>query len=444
MKFKFDRDFQIELLALMSQEWDFLVFCSELVKPEYFEDQVLIWFYQTIINYLNDYGKGPTSTVIGNEIVKAYNAKIIKDDNKVHYLEVWDKLEKPVQASEYIKDELRYFCKRQAVKNAITGPIAGLMRSDKDGDWDQIIQLVSNACNVGDKDLDLGENYFKDYEERIKRYVEEDIVRVPTGITNLDILMGGGPKAGQLFMWMGGTGRGKSIGLSHCGKRAVIGGFKVLHYTMELSQDDICRRYDANWAKIPMNDLDSRNSDVVKSLFDWGKKYGNSLIVKEFPTKSASVNTLKRHTAQLVATGFKPDVIIVDYLDLLKPVTNYSDEYADLGSIAAELRGFAMEMKIPIFTATQVNRAGNTAEILDLTHMSDSIKKAFVADIIVAICMTREDKMENRARLVPIKNRNGPDFVEVPIVTDYSRMAFYVPGGIPTAEEPPPTLGVTK
>lgn len=216
-----------------------------------------------------------------------------------------------------------------------------------------------------------------------------------------------------------------SIGLCHVGKAAVTRGFKVLHFTLELDEHEVSDRYDAAWADVNFQDLQHSAGVINNKLGALSTKYGDSLIIKAYPTKTASVSTLTGYTEYLISSGWKPDVIIVDYLDLLKPTTNYNSQYEDLGSIAGEIRGMGGTYRAVMWSATQANRSGTNAEIIDIEHIGDSLQKAQIADMIIAICMNREERANNKARLFLAKNRNGPGKVQIPIVTNYEKMIFY-------------------
>ena len=441
-KFPFDRQFQIGIISLMMKRFDFLVTAVELIKPEYFEDEVLIWFYKKCRDYYLDYKMSPTQIVLQNELIKASEAKRIKQESVKQYVDLFNRLEQPVDAQSYLINEVVRFCRRQAVKHALVSS-APLIDSDDANVWDQIVDNMQEACNVGNTFLDIGIQYFPESKERIRNRALGNIKKViPVGITEVDEKLNGGLKAGQLGIFMGGTGAGKSIALPHCGKAAIIRGYKVLHYTFELDEDEVATRYDANWTATPVHDLRSQAKKVQTELEGLHSKYDNSLIIKYFPTRTASVNSLKSHYNQLKAQGFIPDMIIVDYGDLLKPTTTYNDEYSDLGAIFADLRGWAGELEVPMWTATQVNRTGMNSEIVDIDHIGDSLKKAQIADVLIAICCTREEIDMGVVRLFGAKNRNGPPKWVVPIKTAYDRMAFYVPGApIPNIGKQPSTGG---
>lgn len=426
-KFVFDREFQIGVLGLMVQNYDFLVVGTDLIKPEYFEDQTLVWYFQTIRDYFLDHHLRPTDTVLKNELLKAAKSGRVKDDDLASYLDVFKKIKEPVSESAYLTSEVVQFCRRQAVRRALLEVAPQLDSHDYDV-WGSIENKVRDACNVGAHAMNIGTQYFLDYNERIRQRSEgEDRITIPTGITELDYRIGGGLKSGQLGVWMGGTGAGKSVVLPHCGKRAVVGGFKVVHYTLELNEQEVSDRYDSSWTGVPAQELVDNASTIKEQLDKLAKRFGNRLVVKFYPTRTATVATIKTHLRQLLNLGFKPDLVIVDYGDLLKPTSSYQDEYSDLGVIFADLRGLAGEMQVPIWTATQANRSGMAAETLDVEHVSDSLKKMQIADLVIAICMNREERATKQARLYLAKNRNGPAGVSIPIQTAYDRMAFYVP-----------------
>lgn len=452
--FPYDRRFQIGILALCTQKLDFLLMASEIVKPSYFEDKILIWYYETILKHYGRYQVPPTEVVLQNELKKAARAKKIKAEEIKAYVEVLKAMQVRVASSKYITDEVIRFCRRQEGRK-IYLETAEMMDTADDEDWDHILERLFNVKNIGITSMDLGIDFFKEAESRARARLEEDTrIVAPTGIrgwkpgrtdlVDLDSLMSGGLKAGQLGIWMGPTGAGKSIALVHCGKRAVVGGMKVLHYTLELSAQDIADRYDAAWTHSNISHLDHYGTGISDRITQLADKHGfhGRLMIKGYPTGMASVNTIRGHLRMLETVGWVPDVIIVDYLDLLKPLTNYNDEYADLGAIAKDLRGLGIEQEVPLWSATQTNRAGFNQEIVDIEHMGDSIKKAQIADLIIALCRTREEKINNIMRLFFAKNRNGPDKVEVEIRTDYAKMCFFDINGQPVelpSNAPPET-----
>jgi len=583
--FTFDRDFQIGIVALMIQDFEFLLLSANLIQPNYFEDPVLMWFFQKVRDYYLDYNITPDVLVLNNEMNKAHQAGRIKDIDLPSYVIVADKLHLRVDAKDYVIDEVVRFCRRQSVRKALLES-APMAETDDPEAWDKIEAKMREACNTGAHIKDVGIEYFLSYQERLRnRLLKAEDNIFPTGITELDRILGGGVKPGQLFIWLGGSGHGKclqkgtkvlrfdgtvvavedvkvgdlllgpgtnktqrkvlsltsgteelwkvepfqgmsfvctydhvltlvnmntkvfiditvrdyiamdagfkvqhkltrlapkflpydqvytgiksitsvgegeyygfmldgdhrfllsdftvthnSVALPHCGRRAVIGGHKAAHYTLELSQEDVAERYDSAWSCVPVHHVLQETATVVEHLTKVKMKYGNSLVIKEYPSGQATVNTIRQHLTSLRNVGFNTDVVVVDYGDLLKPQTNYNDEYADLGSIFRDLRGLGSELKVPVFTATQVNRPGMSQEIVDIDSVSDSFRKVQIADIVVALCASPEELRNGIMRLYVAKNRNGPAKRMVTIRTDYSRMVFYDPFGVVTPVVPP-------
>jgi len=425
-KFPFDRQFQIGILSLCVQRYDFLLTAVEIIKDEYFEDQVLIWFFQTIRNhYLQNQDQPTPHPVISNELKKATRAGRIKPNQIQDYSAVFNQLGDRVNSQHYVVNEIVRFCRRQAGRRAFL-ECAPRMDTADDQDWDEIIDQVVNASQVGTNYLDVGTHWYADAAERdrLRRVGDDKEARGGCGIPIVDTWLGGGLKDGQLGIFMGGTGGGKSIALPQVGRHAMTLGYRVAHYTLELNEREVGARYDAAMTQIPFQDLKSSSHIFRKKMAKMGR-YDGKLVIKDYPTGSASTNTIKSHLKQLESFDWYPDVIIVDYGDLLKPLTKYDNEYADLGAIFRDLRGIAGENNCPLWTATQVNRPGLGAEIVDVEHISDSLKKAQIADVIVALAATPEERQRSLLRLYLAKNRNGPAKCQTRIFSAFEKMVLY-------------------
>lgn len=445
--FPFDRDFQINVLALMLKRVDFLLTCVELFQPEYFEDKILVWFFNVIKQHYTLYQDCPgIDPVLTNEMIKATRSKLIKPTEISDYAAVVAKLRQPVLNSGYTIDEVIRFCRRQAGRK-LWLETAPLMDTADDAAWDQIVNRITQIPVIGMNHLNLGVDYFGTFQTRITQRISgnSNKITIPVGISELDTLIGGGLKTGQLGLWLGGTGRGKSIALVHCGKIAVEWGYKVAHYSLELDEDDIAERYDSTLTQIPVTNLSTHITEFARKSKYLHDKHKGRLQIKHYPTGSASVNTIKQHLRQMEATGWVPDLVIVDYGDLLKPLTSYSDEYADLGATFMALRGLAGELGVPLWSATQSNRVGIVSDVIDIEHIGDSIKKAQISDIIIALCASREEIQRGVIRLFGAKNRNGVDKFELTIRTAYDKMTLHdllaptVAQVLATGSGPPPT-----
>jgi replicative DNA helicase len=408
----------------MKQSFNFAILAQEVVEPEYFSDKTLAWFFVTLRDHYLDYQINIQDTTLDNELIKAVRSKRIKDKDIPTFVKYRKELDQPVLNSDYIKSEVVTFCKHQAIRKAITD-LPPLLQGDR---FDELEEMLVKALHVG-MDVDsLGVQFFVDYPERIRRReLNYEHKIIPTGITELDAFLAGGMKPKQLGIWMGPTNRGKSLALIHCGKRAIIQRKKVLHYTLELSEDEVAERYDSSFSAIPMRKLVHEEYELMGRLEDLGRRWGNALIIKEWPPGKASVNTIKGHIRQCFQIGFIPDLIIVDYLDLLKPAHKRKEKREELSDITTDLRGLSVELARGVWSATQSRRAAISMETHTEEEVGDDIGKVNIADIVITLNQTREEVKNEMMRLFLAKNRNGRKYIEIPIETAFDRMCFYQP-----------------
>jgi hypothetical protein len=206
----------------------------------------------------------------------------------------------------------------------------------------------------------------------------------------------------------------------------------VIHYTLELQDTIIGSRYDSCLTKIPLDSLASFKEKIYEEV----QAIEGKLIIKEYPTKTASTQTLKNHLEKLRMRSVNVDMVIVDYADLLRPVVLQREKRNELESIYEELRGIAQEFKCLVWTASQTNRSGLNAEVITMESISEAFNKCFVADFIFSISRTIDDKVANTGRMFIAKNRNGPDGVVFPLFMDTANVNIKV--------LPPGTNGATE
>jgi replicative DNA helicase len=218
------------------------------------------------------------------------------------------------------------------------------------------------------------------------------------------------------------TGAGKSMALVHLGVQALQEGKTVVHYTLELQDTVVASRYDSCLTKIPLMNLTSFKEQIYEEVQD----ISGRLIVKEYPTKTASTQTIRNHLEKLRMRKVEVDMIIVDYGDLLRPVRYLKEKRNELESIYEELRGIAAEHEAPVWTASQTNRSGLNAEVITMEAISEAFNKCFIADFIFTISRTIDDKVANSGRLFVAKNRNGPDGLVFPLFMDTSNVCIKV------------------
>tara|TARA_R110002167_G_scaffold55946_2_gene158906 strand:- start:1185 stop:2192 length:1008 start_codon:yes stop_codon:yes gene_type:complete len=280
--------------------------------------------------------------------------------------------------------------------------------------FDEISKVINDALVLG-SDSNFGYDYLKDFERRFEIKARNPI---STGWDEIDKICKQGLGKGELGVVIAPTGAGKSMALVHLGAAALKKGKTVIHYTLELGDTVVAGRYDSCLTGIPL-DLLLENKEQI---YDEIQEIEGSLIVKEYPTKSASTRTLMNHLEKLKVRGIVPDMIIVDYGDLLRPVSAQKEKRNELESIYEEMRGLAQHNKCCIWTASQTNRSGLNAEVITMEAISEAFNKCFVADFICTISRTVEDKQSNLGRMFIAKNRNGPDGIIYPLKMDTSRV----------------------
>lgn len=416
----FTDEYQAKVLSYMLHNTDFCDVAKNHLQVEHFNNKVLQWFFTRLASSPHHL----TETTLKEELIKAAKGKSIKDDEIGEFVKTFDIVRSRSIPSEqdYIRDKLGSFIKAQSIKKAMLDSVTDLTKQEK---WDEIVTVVQDAVSVGFDIDDLGINYFDSVADRVvQRATEKHDRKIRTGIPELDNLTYGGIKNGQVGMIVGGTGRGKSIFLQWLGRTAILEGKNVVYFTFELGADDIAARYDSMFAQIRPQELNDYQEEVVREVTRHNQVYGKNLIIKHFPADSASIHTLKDFCRRLSHAGIVPDLILVDYLDLMKSHRTYNDVHAETDAITKALVGFAAEFDVSVWTATQMNRAGLVSETPDEAGMAGYIGKQFHADMVLWMAQTREEKQDEIMRIWVSKNRNGR-VGTVHLGTNYSHMTFY-------------------
>ena len=409
----YGKSFQESVARLMMEDRPFCDQIEEVLELEFFDSAYLRAFVEIILDYREKYNQHPHFVTLHTEIKKgskkhdgAVNKQLRDFVVRIQTEDVNDK--------DYIKDQAIDFCKKQCLKKAILES-ANLV---KKGDYDSITKIINEALTRGN-DQNFGHDWFMDIDHR---YVKQSRKPITTGWQRIDEITKGGIGAKELAVVIAPTGAGKSMVLVHLGAQALKLGKKVVHYTLELADTVVGIRYDSCLAKIDLREImDSK--EIVKERID---DIPGKLIIKEYPTKSASTKSLKNHLEKLRKQNILPDVVIVDYADLLRPVSSTSEKRHDLEGIYEELRGMATEFECAFLTASQTNRGGLNAEVITMESISEAFNKCFVADFIFSLSRTPQDKQANSGRIFIAKNRNGPDGLVFPAAVDWATVSIDV------------------
>ena len=401
---KYGQSFQSKVVSALLTDNKFIDTIGEITTPKFFENDANKWIVSEILNYHKEYRKPPTLDVFKSQLSKVDNEilkKTVVDQLKHIYTQVGN------VDLDYIKNEFRNFCINQNLKNVILQSVDLLQA----GSYDRIKDLVDAAMKVGVEN-NLGMDYIEDYDDRM-----QDLKRstVPTKWEPINDLMDGGLGPGELGVVVAPSGVGKTWILTAIGAEAVRKGLSVVHYTMELSEHYVGARYDTVFTGIPSAELKDKKDEVKAKI----KNLKGRLLVKYFPPKGVTVKKLQAHIEKMVTMDNRPDVIIVDYADLLLSHSNKSDStYAEQGGVYIDLRGMSGELEIPIWTASQTNRSAIDSEVIEADKIADSYAKVMNADFIMSWSRKSKDKLNNTARCHIMKNRFGQDGITFPCKMD--------------------------
>jgi len=361
---KFGKHFQESMVQLMLEDRAYCDQITEVLDPNFFELAYLQVFVNKVIEYRKKFKVHPTYktmiTILRTDLDGENDA--LQSQVKDYFSRIHAET---VEDSEFIKHTSLDFCRKQKLKGALMQTI-DLMQSSS---FDEISKVINNALTLG-MGNEAGYEYLTDFEER---YTIKARNPQSTGWDHIDDITQGGLGKSELGVVVAPTGAGKSMVLTCLGAKAVKEGKTVVHYTMELSDKVIGRRYDSCITNIALNELNSFKEQVYEEISD----LEGSLIIKEYPTKSASTQTIKTHLEKLKKRGINIGMIIVDYADLLKPVHISREKRHDLENIYEELRGMAQEYECPIWTASQTNRSGLNAEVVTMEAISEAFNKCF-------------------------------------------------------------------
>jgi hypothetical protein len=423
---RYGKAFQEGLVQLVFEDRPFADQITEVLDIQFLELEYLRVFVSKVMDYRDRYGTHPSveAMITILRIDMDGDDEVLQNQVREYFARIHTR---EMSDIEYIKETSLDFCRKQNLKEAMMKSV-GLLQSCS---FDEISTVINDALKLGSEN-NFGYDYLADFEERFKI---KHRAPVATGWKELDAITSGGLGKSELGVVIAPTGAGKSMALVHLGAQAIKEGKTVVHYTLELQDTVIGCRYDSCITGYPLSDLRNFKDDIYEEI----KELDGALIVKEYPTKSATTNTIRSHLARLVKRDIKPGLIIVDYADLLKPVIVRKEKRNELESIYEELRAIAYEFKCPIWTASQTNRSGLNAEVITMEQISEAFNKCFVADFIFSISRTIEDKQNNQGKMFIAKNRNGPDGIIYPIFMDTSNVKIQI---LPKAIMPTMTTGV--
>lgn len=399
---------RIEQLILENLIYDsqYASLVGVFLKPEYFRAYPEKIVFGEIQEHIKAYNKAPSVTSLANIISDRDD---LNENSFKNCLEILKTYKKKSDDTEWLIHETEKWAKDAAVYNGIVDSIAILEGKDKNKPKDVIPDMLTDALAVS-LDTSVGHNYIDDASERWDYYHKRE-QRYPFGIEMLDKITGGGISPKTLTVFLGGTGSGKTLVKTHLASQYIKQGFDVLYITMEMAQERIAERVDANLLDIDLDQIrllprESFNAKIEK-VMNSTRNFGR-LVIKEYPTSGAHVGNFRGLLRELkIKKRFTPQIIILDYLNICASNrvkwTSNMNTYVYIKSIAEEIRGFAVECNVPVITSSQLNREGYMSSDPDMSNISESFGLPATADLMLAIVV----KEDNGGQLMfkQLKNR---------------------------------------
>jgi len=399
------------------------------MKMDYFSDRTERTVFEEIQKFVERYNALPTKDTLEIEID---TRRDLNEDDIKRVLTAVRELSVDTEVNaDWLVETTEKFCKDKAVYNAIVEGISIIDGKDKNRGADAIPSILTDALAVG-FDNRVGHDYLLDSEERFEYYhtVEE---KIPFDLEFFNKITKGGLPPKTLNIALAGTGVGKSLFMCHVAANCMSQGKNVLYITLEMAEERIAERIDANLMNVSMEDLHDLPKQMFESKIDKIKnKTTGQLIVKEYPTASAHTNHFRGLIKELaIKKSFKPDIIFIDYLNIctssrIRGVTNVNS-YTMVKSIAEELRGLAVETNVPIMSATQTTRSGHSNSDVGLEDTSESFGLPATADLMFALISNEELDALNQIAVKQLKNRYNDPTVNKRFVIgiDRARMRLF-------------------
>jgi len=397
------------------------------IKEEYFGNRVEQLLYGEIFKFVEKYNNLPTKDAM---LIELGQRKDINEEELNHLKDYVNQIENTESDEKWLTETTEKFCKDRAVHNAVLSGIKILDGKDKKQSAEAIPHILSDALAVS-FDKSVGHDYIEDAEDRFKWYHTKE-KRYQFDLDYMNRITKGGVPSKTLNIALAGTGVGKSLFMCHLASSYLLQGLNVLYISLEMAEERIAERIDANLLDVTMEDL----HDMPKQLYE-GKisklreKTQGQLVIKEYPTASAHSGHFKSLMNELaLKKSFRPDVIFIDYLNICASSRfkggNISS-YFYVKAIAEELRGLAVEFNVPIFSATQTTRTGYVSTDIGLEDTSESFGLPATADFMFALISNEELEALGQMKVKQLKNRyNDPSINRAFIVgVDRSKMRLY-------------------
>ena len=410
---------------------DYLRKVLPFLKEDYFTDRTDRTIFNEISSFTDAYNSTPTIEAVVLAVKERRNLTADEVERCETTLKEIEQTKGEESKIQWLVDKTEQFCQEKAIYNAVLGSISILDGKDKTHEKGQIPKILSDALAVS-FDSSVGHDYLENSDERYEFYHRKE-ERIPFDLDFFNKITKGGLPTKTLNIALAGTGVGKSLFMCHCAAGAMSQGRNVLYITMEMAEEKIAERIDANLLNVTIDDLVNLPKDMYdKKIAKLREKVVGKLIIKEYPTASASVTHFRTLLNELnLKKSFVPDIIFVDYLNIccssrIKAGSNINS-YTYVKSIAEELRGLAVECGVPIVSATQTTRSGFTSSDPGLEDTSESFGLPATADLMFALISSEELEELGQIMVKQLKNRyNDPTmYKRFTLGVDRAKMRLY-------------------
>jgi replicative DNA helicase len=334
---------------------------------------------------------------------------------------VRDLFAEDIKDREYVAGKVAKYCQQKACERAVYE----VAKAIKDGKKDGIVTILQEALQVGLDISNIGE-YLRDYKQRVPEYLHPELRTLqPTGLTHLDLIMGGGLAPGELGIIAASAKAGKSVFLANVAFNTAGGlmNKKAIYYSLEMVQRKVLRRLDTLTAGSVSDKMKTDPRKFTEALKDrMGKLIGGNVLVKSWPTRCCNYSMMSAHLSRAIALGFKPDVVLVDYGDIMKPERRLGETRHEIAGCFEDLRKMAGEFNVPVWSATQLNRGAMNKATPDMADMAESYEKVQIADAIIGIGRTPEEAQNKTCRFIAMGLRDEKSNLIINVHDDRSRM----------------------
>lgn len=424
MSYSFSDNIQRGIIYLLKHDKDFYSQIVGLIKPEYFEYPSYAFIFERVKSYYDKYRSVPPDDILLEDIRKSLPKGQDFSDYEEDILQINNIERSVIDNRDFVLDLVEDYARKQAISQAIKESVL-LLKENRISEIEEKVRTAMLVC----REVNVGQLYFDDVDNRFHRQFDnKEKKKFKTVFTTFNEFLDGGLNAKELALVIAPPGVGKSLYLVNQGVAAIKENKKVLYISLEMSEDKIAQRFDAILTQVPAHRLkEVATFPTVKDRLGKVKaKYTDSqLIIKEFPVGQLTVNQIRALLVQLkLHHDFAPDILIVDYLELLRPNRQIDAEYQAQERIAQELRGLAMENNILVWTATQTNRQGKKVATITDAELGDSYGKIRPADWAISLNQTEEEYDKGRMRVYVVKARDAKQHYKIHASVNYTNLTM--------------------